>query len=109
MANNWLLSEHFPNIRNNISWKNKDGDKQEQNILKDSGVNSNFGYLCDDAACRVEKEVSLYLLKRIIQLYARVRWLSRAKDIKEKYQMKNKSVKQKSLRAGVKMKKANET
>ena len=80
-----------------------------ENILKDSDVNSNFRYLCDNAACPVDKEVSLNLLKLTIQLYVRVRSFSHAKDIKEKYQMKNKSVKQKSLRTGLKMKKADET
>ena len=79
-----------------------------ENILKDSDVISNFRYLCDNAACPVDKEVPLNLLKIIIQLYVRVRSFSHAKDIKEKYQMKNKSVKQKSLRAGLKMKKADE-
>ena len=80
-----------------------------ENILKDSGVNSNFGCLCDNAACRVDKEVSLNLLKIIIQLYVCVRSFPHAKDIKEKYQMQNKSVKQKSLRKGLKMKKADKT
>ena len=78
-----------------------------ENILKGSDVHSNFGYLCDNAACRVDK-VSLNLLKIIIQLYARVRSFSHAKDIKEKYQIKNKSVKQILLRTGLKMKKADE-
>ena len=80
-----------------------------ENILKDSDVNSNFGYLSDKAACRVDKEVSLNLLKIIIQLYVRVRSFSHAKDIKEKYQMKNKFVRQKSLRTTLKMKKGDET
>ena len=44
-----------------------------------------------------------------MQLYVRVWSFSHAKDINEKYQMRNKSVKQKSLRTGLKMKKADET
>ena len=80
-----------------------------ENILKDSDANSNFGYLSDNAASLVDKEVSLNLLKVIIQLYVCVRSTSHAKDIKKNYQMKNKSVKQKSLRTGFKMKKADET
>ena len=115
----WLINEYCQNIfqisetifREKTKRVTNKIDSHEivENILKDSDVNSNFGYLCDNAACHVDKEVSLNLLKTIIQLYVRVRSFSHAKDIKEKYQIKNKSVKQKSLRAGLKMKKADET
>ena len=115
----WLINEYCQNIfqisetifREKTKRVTNKIDFHEivENILKDSDVNSNFGYLCDNAACHVDKEVSLNLLKTIIQLYVRVRSFSHAKDIKEKYQIKNKSVKQKSLRAGLKMKKADET
>ena len=115
----WLINEYCQNIfqisetifrgKTKTLTNKIDSHDIVENILKDSDVNSNFRYLCDNAACPVDKEVSLNLLKLIIQLYVRVRSFSHAKDIKEKYQMKNKSVKQKSLRTGLKMKKADET
>ena len=51
--------------------------------------------------------MSLNLLREIIQLYVHVRPFSHAKDVNEKYQMRNKKVKKKS-QGGLKIKKADE-
>ena len=64
----WLINEYCENIfqtSETIFREKKGGDKQDrlphivENVLKNSGVNSNFGYICDNAASLVDKEVSL--------------------------------------------------
>ena len=64
----WLINEYCENIfqtsetifHEKKAVTNKiDSYHIVENFLKNSGVNSNFGYLCDNAASLVDKEVSL--------------------------------------------------
>ena len=52
------------------------------NMFQNSTILSNFKSICNDIDPKVDKEISLDLLERILILYVRVRAFSYAKDIR---------------------------
>ena len=72
------------------------------NMFQNSTILSNFKSICHDIDPKVDKEISLDLLERILILYVRVRAFSYAKDIREKHKVAKKITKKRPLRTEIK-------
>ena len=72
------------------------------NMFQNSTIISNFKSICNDIDPKVDKEISLDLLERILILYVRVRAFSYAKDIREKHKVAKKVTKKRPLRTEIK-------
>ena len=63
-----------------------------------SAVQFNTQKLCDDAELRIEEHVANDMIRSIIKLYMQVRFFSHAKDILQRYKIKEQKSKVKRLR-----------
>ena len=72
------------------------------NMFQNSTILSNFKSICNDIDPKVDKEISLDLLERILILYVRVRAFSYAKDIREKHKVAKEVTKKRPLRTEIK-------
>ena len=66
--------------------------------ISDSDILANFNLMVTDADIKPDSYVSKEVLYGIVKLYVRVRAFSVAKDVIQKYKIKNKQAKAKSLR-----------
>ena len=66
--------------------------------VTDSDVLSNYNLMVADADCKADDHVAKDVLHCIINLYVQVRSFSTARDIIQKYKVKSKQNKNKSLR-----------
>ena len=75
---------------------------QEMEANLNSIIISNYDSLCCSIEPKVNKELNLNLLESMLELFVKVRMFSFARDIKEKYEVKNKKTKVRSLRTKIK-------
>ena len=67
-----------------------------------SCVISNFDVLCYNIEPKVNKEISLNLLENMLLFFTKVRALSFARDVKERFKTRLKKTKSRSIRKEIK-------
>lgn len=73
-----------------------------ENLLKHPHILSLWSLLRNKCSLHVEKELSLNLLQDLLLLYVRARAFSHVKQMKDKFKLQSKKLKERSLRTEIK-------